>query len=418
MDMIGQGEQSPCSTTGCWLSMNSPRPLARKALQLLASSFFGIACAFGVCLLILWLFPDLVLAENPAYTRLFPNWHTHIDYRISDGNLYTALPGQVRPPENDEILASFDVAWDADGFRLPQQPAARYPIAIFGDSFAEGANAALPFPDVLASRLGVPVYNYGYHGYGPIEVSRAVTEFANREARRWVLYAFFSGNDLGDTQRIPPDRSPLALLSYLLRGGNRIPANNPIVSDHYNYPLPVIIGGNYYELAFLPYYLSWQIAPPEGFAGSHNFEVFAQTLDNISETLPVDTCLGLIFIPTKEQLYYPYVHSADRQWLRGVGGHMGLSPDNRLVLISAPISAEEEPQYIASFVQQHDAVAQAAAERPRWHFIDLLPAFEEAVAQGRLLYYPMDSHWNHEGHTFAAQVIAEYMEGIETCSLP
>jgi hypothetical protein len=48
-------------------------------------------------------------------------------------------------------------------------------------------------------------------------------------------------------------------------------------------------------------------------------------------------------------------------------------------------------------------------------FIDLLPAFEEAVARGDLLYYPYDTHWNQAGHNLAAQVIAEALRGEPGC---
>ena len=79
--------------------------------------------------------------------------------------------------------------------------------------------------------------------------------------------------------------------------------------------VPVIIGGNYYEMVFLTYYLWRQLAPPEGFAASKTFQIFADTLTQIEQDTP-ETCRALIFIPTKEQLYYPYVYPSERQWLR------------------------------------------------------------------------------------------------------
>ena len=39
--------------------------------------------------------------------------------------------------------------------------------------------------------------------------------------------------------------------------------------------------------------------------------------------------------------------------------------------------------------------------------IDLVPAFDRAAAEGKLLYYPFDTHWNSEGRQVAAEVVAK-----------
>src|SRR5262249_34135778 len=43
-------------------------------------------------------------------------------------------------------------------------------------------------------------------------------------------------------------------------------------------------------------------------------------------------------------------------------------------------------------------------------FIDLTPVFESAAKDGKLLYYPFDSHWNSEGRAVAATVVAEILK--------
>jgi SGNH hydrolase-like domain, acetyltransferase AlgX len=37
--------------------------------------------------------------------------------------------------------------------------------------------------------------------------------------------------------------------------------------------------------------------------------------------------------------------------------------------------------------------------------IDLSPAFEAAASDGKMLYYPLDTHWNSEGREIAAGVV-------------
>jgi hypothetical protein len=40
-------------------------------------------------------------------------------------------------------------------------------------------------------------------------------------------------------------------------------------------------------------------------------------------------------------------------------------------------------------------------------FISVVPAFEQAAGEGKLLFYPFDTHWNSEGRQIAAAVVAE-----------
>ncbi len=355
---------------------------------------------------LLMLFPRLVLGPITYYERPYANQSMPVEFRVSGGDLFVALPGSIRPPSSDEVLQSFTIAWDADGFRVPARTAEHYPIAAFGDSFTEGANVPAPWPDQLAARRGTPVQNFGYHAYGPREVARAAEEFAGRSPREWIIYAYFSGNDLGDAMRGPKVdvSTPWGVWSALAARWQPVPT--PAARDHYDFPMPVIIGGSYYEMALLSYYLWWQLAPPEGFENSENFRVLSDALDTITTTA-AQSCYALVFIPTKEQLYYRYVYETERQWLRGIGHRLVMANDGRLVMVSAPIAAEDEAAFYQNLYGQRDAVRALVETKPGWIFIDLLPAFEQHVASGELLYYPYDSHWNQDGHTLAAQTIAD-----------
>ena len=44
--------------------------------------------------------------------------------------------------------------------------------------------------------------------------------------------------------------------------------------------------------------------------------------------------------------------------------------------------------------------------------ISLRPAFEQAARQGKLVYYPLDMHWNEEGRKIAASVTAEALRAL------
>jgi hypothetical protein len=300
-----------------------------------------------------------------------------------------------------------------------------YPIAAFGDSFTEGTTVATPWPDVLAAELDVPVRNYGYRGYGPKEIASTAEEYAADNPRDWVLYAHFSGNDLSNSNRSLRDdlidRNPLGRLEWLANQASEnaeLAQNAPQTSPdgQYDYPMPVIIGGNYYELVFLEDLLWWQVAPESGFQGTRTLEVIRESLHTITDQVSEDTCKAFIFIPTKEQLYYPYIHEDVRQWLRNIGRRGVVTDAGTIALRDAPVRADDEADFIDHLGDQRDAMRQLAEDNG-WLFIDLLEPFKEEVAAGRLLYHRYDSHWNQDGHHLAASVIADAMQNADGCTL-
>lgn len=387
----------------------------RSILTTLLLILGGIIFALVLLTIGLMLFPAPVFGATSYAQRISANQSMQIEFKPGDGDLFVALPGSIRPPENNEPLERFTISWDADGFRNPVVAAENYPIAVFGDSFTEGFNVPFPWPDRLTEQLDIPVKNYGYRAYGPREVAQAVTEFAPEEARQWVIYAYFSGNDLGDAVRPPKIDvgSPGAVWSNLIK--KFAPTPTPEPRDHYDFPMPVIIGGNYYEMVFLSYYLWWHLAPPEGFAASENFRVLSDSLDTMAAAVAPETCRAVVFIPTKEQLYYRYIYETERQWLRGVGNSLVIDEEGVLRMVNAPISEAEEAEFIEQLYGQRDAVRALVESKHGWHFIDLLPVFEAHVANGELLYYPYDSHWNQAGHDLAAAAIADALpDGCES----
>lgn len=389
-------------------------PFWQRALLMLA----GVGFALIVLIVVLKLFPNLVRATNPEQ-RTAAGTTIQIQFRPMDGDLFAALPGKIRPPENNEPMTDFSLTWDADSFRVPAQPAETYPIAVFGDSFTEGYNVPLPYPDKLAELLNTPVRNYGYRGYGPRETAAAMHDFAGREPRQWVLYGFFAGNELGDVTRsaVADERSPLAMLGFLAeQSAEQVATQSAInASEHYDFPMPVIIGGSYYDMAFLTYYLFRQLAPPEGFAASRTFQLFEEALDKMTASAP-DACKALIFIPTKEQLYYPYIYPTERQYLRQNAYIPVIDSSGLLQIEPTPLAEADEPDMIAHLTDQRDAIKALIESQPGWHFIDLLPTFQSHVDTGELLYYPYDSHWNQAGHDLAAQIIADQMNTITECN--
>jgi len=379
--------------------------------------FAGLWAALVLVGLLLLLFPNLLPREE-TYQRSERGESLQIDFYITSGDLFGYMPGKIRPPIEDALLASFMLTWDENGFRVPAQTADHYPIAAVGDSFTEAPIIEQPWVDLLAQTLGVPVGNYGYRGYGPVEVGRVVREQVAQQPRRWLIFAWFAGNDLYDIGRSKTidERSTAFLLEGVLNRAveNIAPESSP--NTHYDFPMPVIIGGNYYEMAFLADFLWAQRPPTEGLSASRNAQEAAAILQDTKAALGAETCTALVFIPTKEQLYYPYIYPTERQWLRGVGKMPIINGAGWLELQDAPITEAQEPALLDQINAQRDLLADLAAEHA-YLFIDLLPPFSQAVANGDLLYYPYDTHWNPQGHALAAAFIAEQLANHTECPL-
>ncbi|MDQ7024322.1 MAG: SGNH/GDSL hydrolase family protein [Anaerolineae bacterium] len=384
--------------------------------QKIALIISGFAFSVVLVIVALLLFPRLV---PDASSRAEAGTTLEVTFRESDGDMFVLQHGRVQPPEEDTLLGQWTLQWDENGFRVPAQVADNYPIAAFGDSFTEGATVAMPWSDVLADLLNIPVQNFGYRGYGPIEMAEVAEQYLSDDERSWVLYAHFSGNDLTNANRTEAiERSPLARMEWLLRQAS---ANAELIAieptDDAIYPVPVIIGGSYYEIAFYEELLWWQVAPDGGFLNTQTFNTIGTSLDTIAAQTNDETCRAVIFIPSKEQIYYPYIYESSRNLFNVAFHQTVIDSNNRVVLEGATLPTEEVDAYITRLGEQRDAMRDLAEEHG-WYFIDLLEPFALAAAQEQLLYYRYDGHWNQEGHNLAAQVIADFMQTqTDTCPL-
>ena len=55
---------------------------------------------------------------------------------------------------------------------------------------------------------------------------------------------------------------------------------------------------------------------------------------------------------------------------------------------------------------------EAVAREQGIRLVNLLPHFKELARQGKVLYYPFDTHWNIAGRQAAAEVIAKVVLGV------
>jgi hypothetical protein len=386
----------------------------RGIIARLALVFGGLAFGVLLIVLIVRLFPQILpFSLQDPLDRRTPNATLDVQITELDGDLYHSSPGDVRPPEDPQLLAEFTANWDEDGFRFPAVQANHYPIIALGDSYTEGWLVEYPWPDILARELDTPVRNLGFLGWSIQQEAEIMRQYGQDDPE-WVLLAYFEGNDLSEihqTYHYKEEKGDLLGMLDRLRTEMFHPQITLSEDGTYKYPLTLSIGDESYEQGFHDYYFGRTYATRDEFEKSRNVAIFREGLGEIVDYSD-DACVALIFLPTKAHLYMPYVDPEVREQL--LESAKPIARDEEGWLVDQPGGGDYESW--AATVDNQRQVIQTIAQELGIHFIDLTPEFEAAVAGGAMLYYTYDSHWNQAGHDLAGRLVAEYLEGHPDCS--
>lgn len=382
--------------------------MLKKIMARLLLVGVGLGLALGLVYALLLLFPDLLPSERPA------NKTIEIRYTETDGDLFYHLAGEVEPPEGEPALISaHTLQTDANGFRLPARPMphyADYPVVVLGDSFTDAWMVAQPWTDVLAAELDTPVLNLAFRGYGTLEEVEVMRQYGD-DAHDWVLLGFFEGNDLQNIGRTAQGLDGSSLLGNLLRDATT-PQKFEIVTNpdgNYRYPLALYIGADFYELAFYDFYIWILNGERTTYANSRNVAVFRDALAEIV-ALSGDACVGVVYMPTKAHIYFQYTEPFGRRWILENGILTGLNAEGWIDGGGEGAVAFED--LLGRMDNQRDVLRDVVTGLGV-HFIDLVPTFQAAAAQGQMLYLKYDTHWNQDGQRLAGQTVADYLRGVD-----
>ncbi|MCU0477058.1 MAG: hypothetical protein MUC99_13335, partial [Anaerolineae bacterium] len=69
----------------------------RRVLLPLGLGVASIGCALGLLTLALMLLPDLLIGRTDYYTRFQRNQRMSLTWKPSDGDVFVAMSGRVRP---------------------------------------------------------------------------------------------------------------------------------------------------------------------------------------------------------------------------------------------------------------------------------------------------------------------------------
>lgn len=364
------------------------------------AGLFGIGMALGMIALLLAIFP-----------RFNPN---NITFTVGMGDILFYQTAWMPPLDNkDEVLSVHPIAWDSEGFRVARRTADFYPIVALGDSFTESANAAAPWPDVLAEALNTPVRNLGFRGFGPLDEVEAFKRYAADGGAQTIVVGFFEGNDMSNAVTfqkrgfIPPSDT---------EDFNLIQVDDTNVTERdIRYPMQVDLNGTLHDIVFLEGYV-WQLnGLYSAYERSLNLDLIAQSWQELRAAAP-QACIVIAYFPDKSHIYLPFLTAEDRLTLMQKVTRTGAGEGRAL---SSRDPNEEDRLFdtlLSRLGNQRDAVAARAAAEG-FPFFDTTPILRDAASQGEMLYYTYDTHWNQDGHNRVGTALAEYLR-VNPCDAP
>jgi hypothetical protein len=395
------------------------KKIIKLALQYGALVLFGVVMALGLVELLLRANPHLVPIEvrvSPPVRRLDALAEQTYQVKLSDGDLFYWIAGRIAPltPEQNRVVAEVNFSTDGQGFRnaLPEKD--RYSVVALGDSFTVAANVASPWPQRVTDCTGLDVLNLGGAGLGPQEELEVLREYGLEKRPEWVVMAYFEGNDLYDAAAYDQANPFIVarLGRYMVTQGleawrERGEEPVPTAPANYFYPITVTINGVDLEIAFFSGYMAWLGAREELIRPSENYRLAQEAiLEAKALSEAAEARLLLVYIPTKEHVYLPYLD--DRDMLTGIFSDvptLALDEDGFIQFTNQTATVEVTNQYRDD---QAKLLADFAAEQDI-AFLDLTATFQAEAADGIELYYPFDTHWNQQGHDLAAQTIGLYL---------
>jgi len=388
--------------------------LARSILLLAIGLFAASILAFGL----LEAFPKLVYSlplhkvEYYAVLGEYSSDPTLVLVPRSPGQSVEAtLVGDLYSPEYgvDVEPIPYRASYTDQGFRLNSaQPP--FAIAVIGDSYIEiGEDDSDTLSERLGAVSGLGALNLGRAWYGPDQYLELLRRHVLPVPPRYALFCFFDGNDIEDVRQyrrwlregmyyhyhdsilrtlVPRYSTAVAdTTGFIIKSLTRRRRSEPLGSEPHPDVGIVQLRGQRIAMRFG--YWNAPLSKSELLASGEWIQlraIIAQfgRLCRANRIVPI-----VVFLPTKIQVYGSYVTDASGLRVRS-------QINRQRAVASNSLEAMRE-------VAQHLNIP----------LIEVLPQFRRLAEEGRLLYYPFDTHWNRAGRQAAAEVIAEALTSME-----
>jgi SGNH hydrolase-like domain, acetyltransferase AlgX len=406
--MLFRGQDKTVSLS--WKSLRSSvnDHLLRRSFGVGLFSIYSIVLGWILVFLLIEFFPDILNVMHLQGVRYYALKKEYISdpqlvfvYRRVNHVYRSSFVGDLFSPDYKVATESIDYVarFNEYGFRKSSS-GPPYDIAVIGDSYIEfGESDETIFTEILHRETGLSVLNLGRGWYGPYQYLELLKRYALNPSPKYVFFCFFAGNDFNDITQYEVwkaggkynfyrDLDNQSIISrfvlatsdvffYLKQEIKRVlnmKADN-VRSDLSKFGI-IQIGNKKVPMVFSRWekeVINEQLSAMKSIISEFKSICYE------NDIIPV-----LIYIPTATQVYAELY-----------------SPDSNSQFIDRVMNNPDNPslQAIATLVTQLNI-----------DFINLLPVFKQRAADGYLLYYPFDTHWNIEGRRTAASFIASYFE--------
>jgi PAS domain S-box-containing protein len=335
---------------------------------------------------------------------------TYENYRSEN---YSGLYGIEVPPVHFEWIT------DKNGFRNAQVREQSDIIAI-GDSYLEWGNTERDtFVRRLENKLpGLTAANLGKSGYGPPQYLEVLKRYGVKYQPKYAVMAFFEGNDIQDTkayfswskgqrERLPAFPYRMAQLSFTQRYLLALNSEATFIRDTFRYWINFALNrmaqhqgyaydvhpdlalinlgdGKTHKMKFVEHL---DTRSPKEMLASDEWRQLKTVMADVREACEQNgISLVVMYIPAAAHVYAQYSTTQ--------------SGDNWLKIRDQQIQAKTNTEgAMTQMLQELDI-----------EMISLTPTLEEAASRGKMLYYPLDPHWNPEGTEVAANYVADILK--------
>lgn len=403
-----------------WLLLRNPRGMLLFVFSCFASSFV-VFCLFEIFpALVLLTHLDNVLGYYAYKANYIPDPELVFREKPFDRRVIHDFTGTQYSPRYGIEVQPYSIEWimDKDGFRN-QRVAAAADIVVLGDSYIEyGSNEADTFVGRLEEKLPrLSARNLGKSGYSVGQYVQVLKRFGLQYKPRLALMAFYEGNDVPEVRDYLLWKSGRTseLRGYLFKfatdslwrryavavGATMVEFRKIIASiDEVLLEKFAIIRGYapriHPDVAILN--LNGRLSPklfidkvPEmtvdQMLATEEFQAIRDFFNEFREVCQTNRITPLVlYIPTALQVYATYTTQASgAQWL---------AVRDRQIAVR----------------QNTETAIKIVADESGLDFISFTPVFERAAAEGKMVYYALDAHWNAEGREIAARFVADVLK--------
>jgi hypothetical protein len=296
---------------------------------------------------------------------------------------------------------------------------------VIGDSYVEfGETDELTLPEQLKRESGSSTFNLARGWYGPFQYLELFKRYAPRLKPRYAVLCFFDGNDADDTKQYLRWQKGESYYTFALNS-DYMSRYVMALRDTYQFVFSATERPVYRGSITGPAVVEKSQAPKSGESSSSVVHPDLGVIALGDSLLPMRFTYWNQSLTT-QQLLQSEEWQAIRQILQDFGrlaAEQGAVP----VVLFIPKKIEvygafHSPRSGHNFLQRvsehrrfeqnsHDAFL-ALAKQAGIRAVDLLPVFRTFAEDGKVLYYPFDTHWNPLGRRTAATILASLLREL------